>query len=62
MKETYGDTNSVDCPKCGKPIRDLWDLGNSLEDGIVINCPHCESEVKVLRVETFHEVTLQEIP
>ena len=58
MPETYGDTSSVDCPKCGKPIRDLWDCGPALLDGIEIECPHCGATVKVLRVETVHEVTL----
>jgi len=62
MKETYGDTSSVDCPKCGKPIQDLWDYGDSLVDGIEISCPHCGAMVKVLRVETVHEITLQEVP
>lgn len=61
VKETYGDTSSVDCPKCGKHIRDLWDYGNDLVDGIEIECPHCEAKIKVLSVETVHEVTLQEI-
>ncbi len=60
MTETFGDTNSVDCPKCGKQIRDLWDYGNSLVDGIEIVCQSCESTIKVVRVETIHEVTLSD--
>jgi len=60
--ETYGDTSSVDCPKCGAPIRDLWDMGNDLVDGAEFECPHCEAKVKVVRVEIIHEVTLSGSP
>jgi len=60
MTETNGDTSSVDCPKCGKAICDLWDYGNSLVDGIEIECPHCKQKVKVVRVETIYEVTLSD--
>ncbi len=58
MAETSGDTSSVDCPKCGEAIRDLWDYGNDLESGIEIECPHCDQKVKVVRVATIHEITL----
>jgi DNA-directed RNA polymerase subunit RPC12/RpoP len=58
MAETYGDTSSCDCPKCGRAIRDLWDYGNDLVDGAEITCPHCESTIKVLLVQTIYEITL----
>lgn len=60
MTETFGDTSRVDCPKCGKPIRDLWDMGNDLVDGAEIQCPNCDSAIQVVRVETIHEVTLSD--
>ena len=59
MTETFGDTSSVDCPKCGKPIRNLWDYGSGLESGMEIECPHCEQTVKVTSVYTVHEVVLE---
>jgi DNA-directed RNA polymerase subunit RPC12/RpoP len=61
LNETYGNTSSVDCPECGKPIRDLWDYGNDLVDGAEIECPHCEAKIKVVSVEIINEVTLREI-
>ncbi len=59
MRETTGGTSSADCPMCGYHIRDLWDYGDALE-GAEIECPACDGKIKVLRVETIHEVTLQE--
>jgi hypothetical protein len=58
VKRTTGDQYQVECPACGKIIRDLWDLGAGLCAGAKIDCGHCGTEVEVEAVDTTVDVTL----
>lgn len=58
MNRTTGDQYQVECPACGKIIRDLWDLGDGLHDGANIDCGHCGTEVTVEAVDITVDVTL----
>ena len=37
---THGDLHSIDCPHCGKEIRDLWDHDH-VDPGMEIECEGC---------------------
>lgn len=58
MNRTTGDQYNVDCPVCGKDIRDLWDLGSGLCEGAEIECGHCGNTVTVESVDITVDVTL----
>jgi len=58
MTTTRGDQYWIDCPACGKLIRDLWDLGDSLFAGNTTDCPHCGTELTIEEVDMTVEVTL----
>jgi hypothetical protein len=58
MKRTTGDHYQVECPACGKIIRDLWDLGADLCEGAKIDCGHCGEEVTVETIEITVDLTL----
>ena len=55
---TVGDQYAVECPACGKTIRDLWDLGSGLHEGAQITCEHCGKEVTAESVDITVDVTL----
>ena len=56
-RKTSGDISSVECPACGKRIRDLWDY-SGLSEGDVISCPHCERDIEVCLVDTVTFIDL----
>jgi len=58
MNRTTGDQYQVECPACGKIIRDLWDMGDGLHEGAKIDCGHCETEVTVEAVDITVDVAL----
>lgn len=58
ITRNIGDQNEVACPACGRPIRDLWDLGDGLCDGETVDCGYCGETVNIESVETEVTVTL----
>lgn len=57
-KRTHGDLNAIDCPHCGKCIRDLWDLGHVDRDQ-EIECEHCGGKCVV--EDRSVEITLRQV-
>jgi len=57
--QTFGDTSLIECPYCGKYIRDLWDYGNGLEEDMEIECPHCG---KISTLGIRYEYSLSTLP
>lgn len=58
INRTRGDQYQVECPLCGKNIRDLWDLGNGLHEGAKIDCGACGEEITVESVDVTVDITL----
>lgn len=38
---SVGDQYGVECPHCGRPIYDIWDLGIEIVAGARFQCPIC---------------------
>ena len=49
--------SEADCPKCGKPLSDLWELGG--EGDYEIDCGWCEVPLKIrIMVSVSYDVEL----
>lgn len=43
-------SDRVDCPVCGKALRDLWDYDWSTREELVASCGSCDAEFLLTRL------------
>ena len=58
---TSENSDSIDCPHCGKPNKDLWE--HELEDDgeVLFSCAHCGQTVK-LSAKVTYDYTAEALP